>query len=290
MSLPGSRLYQIFYDRQSREALSPDAIPLDNTDGPPDWFEFWPILNFLRNAELDEDTFYGFLSPSFTAKTGFSLADVQAIAARESSRDVLVFSSFWLALFMARNPWLHGEESHPGLLARAQDFFDAIGAGTDLARLTTDSTTAAYSNYIVAKPAYWRKWQEIAERYFAFVEAQGPNGPHQDVTDYRGQRSVAYKVFIQERLCSHVLLTNAFDTFVPEHPFPADRRIAEPERVRAILARMDDLKRRHRATGNPIHLVRIRLLGTAFSRAARGGNLAEWALGGLRRKLGPGSP
>jgi hypothetical protein len=285
MGVPNIRIYQIFYDRQSREALDPEAIPLDNTAGPPDWFEFWPILNFLRHTELEDDTFYGFLSPSFSAKTGFSLAEVKSIVAREQAREVIVFSSYWLAVFMTRNPWVYGERSHPGMLERAQAFFDAIGAETDLARLMTDSKTAAFSNYIVAKPAYWRKWQELAEQYYDFVEAQGPDGPHQDVTTYRGDHSVSYKVFIQERLCSHILLFHDFDTIMPDHPFPLDRTIADPKRVRAVLARMDDRKRRYRDTENPIHLLHIRLLEIAYSRAARGGTFTEWALGGLRRKF-----
>jgi hypothetical protein len=286
MSPPDIRIYQIFYDEASREALDLEAIPLDNTAGPPDWYEFWPILNFLRHNELDDDTFYGFLSPAFSAKTGFSLAEVKSIVEREQSRDVIMFSSHWLAVFMTRNPWVYGEHSHPGMLQLAQTFFNAIGAETDLARLTTDSTTAAFSNYIVAKPAYWRKWRVLAEQYYAFVKAQGPDGPHQEVTTYRGERSVSYKVFIQERLCSHILLSHDFDTVMPDHPFPPDRPIANPERLRAVLAQMDGQKRRYRDTGNPIHLLHIRLLGIAYSRAARGGTFTEWALDGLRRKIG----
>lgn len=285
MTPPKLCIYQIFYDHESQKALDPEAIPLDNTNGPPDWYEFWPILNFLRNNELEEDSFYAFLSPSFSTKTGFSLTEVKSIAARERARDVIVFSSFWIALFLTRNPWLHADQVHPGTLPRAQAFFDAIGADNDLARVTTDSTTAAFSNYLVAKPAYWRAWQEIAEKYYAFVEAQGPSGPHQEATDYRGERSVAYKVFIQERLCSHVLLSNDFDVVMPDHPFLGDPP-ADPERLRILLARIDDLKRRHRATGNPIHLIHIRLLGTACSRAARGGTFVQWVAEGLRRKIG----
>ena len=90
-NLPEARIYQIFYDDQSQAALDPGAIPLDNTAGPSDWYEFWPILTFLRNNDLEEDTFYGFLSPSFSEKTGFSLAEVKSIAAHEQSRDVIVF-------------------------------------------------------------------------------------------------------------------------------------------------------------------------------------------------------
>lgn len=283
MSEPKIQIHQIFYDEPSRKALDPRAIPLDNREGPSHWYEFWAILNFLRNTTLEEDTFYAFLSPSFAEKSGFTIPEVEAIVARERDRDVIVFSSFWIALFLTRNPWLHAERIHPGVLSRAQAFFDAIGEDVDLAGLTTDSTTSGFSNYFVAKPAFWRAWVELAEKYYAYVEAQGPDGPHQDTTDYRGERAVAFKVFIQERLASHVLLANDFDTVMPDHPFrnaPAD-----PERLRAFLKRIDHLKRRYRATGNPLHLVHIRLLETACSRVARGGSFAAWAWEGLRPKI-----
>lgn len=289
MNAPKIHIHQIFYDDPSRAALDPEAIPLDNRSGPSDWYEFWPILNFLRTTKLDDDAFYGFLSPSFSNKTGFSLKEVKSIVAREAHRDVIVFSSYWLALFMTRNPWLHGNKKHPGMLQRAQAFFDAIGADTDLTRVMTDSTTAAYSNYLIAKPKYWRAWQALAEQYHRFVEAQGPDGAHQDVTDYRGERSVTYKVFIQERLCSHVLLSHDFDTVMPDHAFPPSRPVADPARARAILRRMDGLKRRYRQSANPLFLLRLRWLGTAFSRAASGGTFAQWVLDGVRRKVRRGN-
>ena len=283
MSEPTIEIRQIYYNEASRAALDPLAIPLDNREGPPDWYEFWPILTYLRQNTLQEDTFYAFLSPSFSEKTGFTLAEVREIAERERERDVIVFSSFWIALFLTKNPWLHAERIHPGVLPRAQDFFDAIGEKVDLAGLTTDSTTSGFSNYFVAKPAFWRAWAELAEKYHAYVETQGPTGPHQETTDYRGEQSVAFKVFIQERLASHVLLSHDFDTIMPDHPFrnaPAD-----PVRLRRFLKRIDALKRRYRATGNPIHLVHIRMLETACSRVAKGGSFAAWAWAGLRPKI-----
>lgn len=286
MTPPKLYIYQIFYDHESQKALDPEAIPLDNTNGPPDWYEFWPILNFLRNNELEEDSFYAFLSPSFSTKTGFSLTEVKSIAARERARDVIVFSSFWTSLIRVRNPWLQGENKHPGLLRRAQGFFDAIGVRTDLANVWTDSTTAAFSNYLVAKPAYWREWHRLAEQYYAFVESQDPNGSHQEVTDYRGERSVQYKVFIQERLSSHVLLTNNFDVIMPDHPFLGDPP-ADPERLRALLVRIDQQKRRYRESENPADLLRLKWLGIIYDHAKRSGTSAEWAfewfLGKVRR-------
>ena len=36
--------YQIYYSEQTRDALDPGFLPLDNLANPrPDWREYWPI-------------------------------------------------------------------------------------------------------------------------------------------------------------------------------------------------------------------------------------------------------
>ena len=45
-------LRQIFYDENTCRVIESPAIPLDNTTGPRDWFEFWPI-KFLYNHQLN---------------------------------------------------------------------------------------------------------------------------------------------------------------------------------------------------------------------------------------------
>lgn len=58
-------IHQIFYSEETRKSLDAGFIPLDNSNQRPDWCEYWPIRNFLINAPLDSDGFYGFLSPKF---------------------------------------------------------------------------------------------------------------------------------------------------------------------------------------------------------------------------------
>ena len=45
-------IYQIYYSEKTREILDPSFIPLDNTqNNRADWWEYWPIRNFLLNKE-----------------------------------------------------------------------------------------------------------------------------------------------------------------------------------------------------------------------------------------------
>ena len=60
---------------------------LDNSANErPDWYEYWPIRKFLLNETLDENAFYGFLSPKFKLKTNLSAAEVRDFIKDRSPR------------------------------------------------------------------------------------------------------------------------------------------------------------------------------------------------------------
>src|SRR5262245_31529739 len=101
MSVPATHLHLIAYNEATRASIaaaSPGWLTLDNLANPrPDWYEYWPIRQHLLAAEaegrLDEDAFYGFFSPKFTAKTGLDHAAVaRFVADHAGAADVLLFS------------------------------------------------------------------------------------------------------------------------------------------------------------------------------------------------------
>ena len=66
-------IYQILNHYTSRQELDPGFEVLDNSANErPDWYEYWPIRGFLLEQALDENAFYGFLSPKFKLKTSLS--------------------------------------------------------------------------------------------------------------------------------------------------------------------------------------------------------------------------
>ena len=120
----GRFVYQIYYDLKSRESLDPGFIPLDNLSNPrPDWYEFWPIRNFLKHNALQENAWYGFLSPKFGQKSGFdSEAVLGLLEQHHESGDVALFSirPDQLAYFL--NPFEQGDVWYPGIQEASQDF------------------------------------------------------------------------------------------------------------------------------------------------------------------------
>ncbi|QWD90899.1 hypothetical protein [Polynucleobacter sp. MWH-Braz-FAM2G] len=164
-------IHQIFYDDISKNSLDPQLIPLDNTNGPSDWFEFYPIMDFLQKTKLQEDAWYGFLSPKFQQKTGIPAFELINIIYRYATHaNVAIFSPAWDQLAYFKNPFEQGEFAHPGLLEISQQFINEISLNIDLTKLVTYSSTSVFSNFIIAKPEYWNKWLHIAEQFYKFSQ------------------------------------------------------------------------------------------------------------------------
>lgn len=204
-------IHQIYYDEKTKAALDPGFIPLDNTANlRPDWFEFWVILNFLRNNSLEPGHWYGFVSPNFDRKTMMNAEYVtKVVAGLGESVDALVVPTYFDQIALFVNQFEVGETVHKGLIAASEAFLRPLGY--NLARLVSHSSNSAYSNYVIAKPEYWRKWLDLAEKFFVYCEA--PNSPlGSKLTTYQDPHAntTPMKVFIQERLSSVILFFEEF--------------------------------------------------------------------------------
>lgn len=229
---PDVHLYQIAYSEATRAALEPGYQLLDNLDNPrPDWFEYWPIRRHLLDAfarqTLDDQAFYGFFSPKFGTKTSLTHGQVQAFVQQAAQHptqpaDVVLFSpqpdmgAFFLNVFE------QGEAFDPGLIAAYESFLQLIGRPVPLAGLVMDSRQVVFSNYFVARPAFWRQWLQLNEAMFAICE--GPDNALKTAlchaTTYNGPGGAAQrKVFLMERAASLLLATQPQWRSVAHNPF-----------------------------------------------------------------------
>jgi hypothetical protein len=202
-------IYQILPHYAKSEDLDPGFLVLDNSSNERlDWYEYWPIRKFLLGEPLDEEAFYGFLSPRFNQKTNLSAAAVRNIVSRESNTaDVVLFSHSLEKTAYHWNVFEYGEFCHPGLLDVAARFLTRIGQPTDLKELVTHSRNEVYSNYMIAKPRFWKAWLGITEQLIAIAESPtDPLGAElRQPTTYRGHRDVHMKIFVMERLATWIL-------------------------------------------------------------------------------------
>jgi hypothetical protein len=246
-------IYQIFYDEISRVSIAPGFIPLDNSKNPrPDWFEFLPILNFLRNNQLDEDAWYGFLSPKFTSKTGYSSAYVINLLEKYGDiANVALFSPDWDQLSYFLNPWEQGEIWHPGIKSASQSFFKCQGVSIEIDGLVTDTTTSVFCNYIIAKKVFWSEWRALAELFFNYVEEGlfGNSLSNQNADYGSKERQYPIKTFIQERFASLILAKEKYKVIMPDQSISGpifSKLFANDISTRRGLIACDLLKKRYR--------------------------------------------
>ena len=220
-------VYQIRYD--AAQEVDHDLLPLDNTANErPDWFEYWTIRTFLRTQPLDENAFYGFLSPRFKSKTNLSGREVHEFIRRHGdTADVLLFTPSLHLTAYYLNVFKYGDSCHPGLLGLATRLFRRIGRPTNFDTFITHSGNEVYSNYFVARPRFWRAWIEVTEQLFAIAESKDdPLGMElRRPTKYRGAESVEIKVFLIERVATWVLARESQFVVKARDPFIARSRL-----------------------------------------------------------------
>ena len=259
-------IQQIFYDSASQAMLDGGFNPLDNSANPrPDWYEFYPILNYLRQNALEENTWYGFLSPKFGMKTGLTSQIVRdVLTAHDAHADVALFSTAWDQIAFFENQFEQGEFWHPGISRAAQDFFDAINEPIQLNQLVTHSLTSVFSNFVIAKASYWRAWHALAEQLWEYTEAATPNSSIIALTNYATEtKHTPMKVFVQERLAPVVLSKNQFRTITLDISANApiwDRMFAPHPTTRRSLQACDLLKQKYTQTGDRTFLEAFRKL------------------------------
>jgi len=227
--MPQVFIYQILNHYTAPESLDPGFLVLDNSSNErPDWFEYWPIRKFLLNEPLDEESFYGFLSPKFKLKTNLSAAAAHEFVNLETkTTDVILLSQSIHQAAYYLNTFKYGDSLHPGLLSIATQFFKRIGLCTNLELLVTHSRNEVYSNYMIAKPHFWRAWLDITEQLFTIAESPtDPLGTElRKATSYRRRHNVPMKIFIVERIATWILSRNSEFVARVRDPFAARSRI-----------------------------------------------------------------
>lgn len=255
MSAP-IHLYQIAYSAATLATIEPGYMLLDNLVNPrPDWYEYWPIRRFLLQQTLDETAFYGFFSPKFGAKAGMSHEQVMAeVSSAEARADVVLFSPHPNQIAFFLNVFEQGEYFHPGHMAICKDVFQILGQSLPLDGLVMDVQQMVFSNYFVARPAFWREWLKWNEALFALCE--GPPSPLRDrltaATDYEG--GTQHKIFVMERIAPLLLSVQPHWRVHAHNPFTQGWSTESLRRDPSQALTCEALKQAYRRHGFPEYL------------------------------------
>jgi hypothetical protein len=212
-----AHVFQIYYEAAGRDSLDPDFGPLDNSANErPDWYEYWPIRRYLLAHRLEASSRYGFLSPLFLSKTQLSGRQVKDFLAQSGEADVVTFSPHPCHGAVFYNVFEQGNNCFPGFLEVATRFLREVDPGIRLEQVVNDSRNTVYSNYFVARPAFWEAWSAVCDRLFA--HAENPSSPlyeglnramHYAKTDGT-EKPAQMKIFVMERIAPLLLATRRF--------------------------------------------------------------------------------
>src|SRR3981081_4085622 len=126
-------IFQILNHYTAPQDLDPGFGVLDNSANErPDWYEYWPIRKFLLNEALDEDAFYGFLSPKFKLKSSLSSDVVREFVAAAGAAHVVLLTPILHNSAYYLNVFEHGDAEHPGLQNVAKRLFERLELPSDL--------------------------------------------------------------------------------------------------------------------------------------------------------------
>ena len=203
-----AHLYQVAYSETTFENLMPGFQPLDNRANlRPDWFEFDPIRRFWAAAPaVDENAFYGFFSPKFTDKTGHTADTILTrLSSQGEQLDVLLLSPFPNQIAFFTNVFEQGEFFHRGLMGATQRWLAEVGLDPALASLWMDVRQTVFSNYFVARPAFWREWLVLADKLWNVCEGPATTLQVELTANTAYLQQAQLKVFLQERLASLLL-------------------------------------------------------------------------------------
>jgi len=203
----GIQIYQIAFSPETLTQVESGYQVLDNLANPrPDWREYWPIREFLLNTELQDDVFYGFLSPQFQEQTGLSAKQVhEFVAAAADDTDVVTFSPQVDMGAFFPNLFVQNELFDPGFMEASQSFFDETGFSVDLDNLQMDSQQVVINNFFIARREFWQSWLEVYEKLFNICEnTDSPLNQSLTATTSYGD-GIQRKVFLSERIASLLL-------------------------------------------------------------------------------------
>jgi predicted O-linked N-acetylglucosamine transferase (SPINDLY family) len=276
---PVINLFQIAYSPESLAVIQPGFAVLDNMrNEQPSWFEYWPIRRFLLNEALDDNAYYAFFSPLFSAKTGLGAAQVRDFVERnQHAGDVFIFSpqpdmgAFFLNVFE------QAETLDQGMIATYQAIASMTGFQIPIEDLIMDSRQVVFSNYFVAKPAFWRIWLSINEIIYNLAEdPANPVGKELCApTNYRtpslGNEPIQRKVFLQERTASFILSMDSRWKGIRYDAFKTVKSISALARYELESVMSDALKIAYRETRDDKYIATYFELRAKLQEALAGG-------------------
>ena len=217
-------IFQIYYSEDTRDSIEEGFIPLSNMSNErPDWFEYWPIRNYILNNQLNKKYFYGFLSPKFSKKTNLNFNTIikSLNSIQIDNFDVISFSPFYDQISFYKNIFEQTSFTSPDVLPSLNYSAKMLFPNFDVNNYLSSSLDTIFCNYFIATGSFWLEWFNVCEKIFHIAENYSdPNNHFYTTTTTYNKTSPHIKTFIIERIANLLIKNNNFRSTVILSPTP----------------------------------------------------------------------
>lgn len=200
---------QIVYRRDQLSRVDPAFSPYDNVANErPDRHEYHVFLRERGRSTRDSDRCYGFVSWKFGMKTGVSGAEFLEFVGANPGMDVYFINPFHEYALTFRNVWEQGEYFHPGLTKAAEELFERLHLDLPIGSAVHGEGQAAFCNYFVATPRFWRRYLDVVESILTFADDHASDPLAIELrTPVPRHHSATMLTFVLERVLSSMIAT-----------------------------------------------------------------------------------
>ena len=222
-STPGSkassatpRIFQIWYRPEQQPRLDPAFEPYDNREENSALLEFRVLAELSQREDLAKVPLWGAVSWKFGQKTGLTGHELVERIAQTPGYDAYYCNPYPDVEALYHNMWLQGETAHPNFLALCREVFEVAGLPASLLTEIQPAEEFASCNYIVATPAFWKRYVGFVSRVLLAADRKlSPTArsilysPSADPVSAHGNAS--YIPFLVERLFAVFMRTEGRD-------------------------------------------------------------------------------
>lgn len=208
---PQLKLYQIQYDDQtSSKNHVTQSFDVRDT---PEYLkrEIAHMIRFHEHTPMENNCFYGLLSPKFWSKTHIGNPNwLIAQCEQYSDADIIIVNPHLIEAYAFKNVWQNAEFHHPGTIELTQALFNHA----QINYLITDQDSqhpphiTSYCNYWFAKKTFWDAFIPFVKHLDTAINTL-PKQLHAQIfstTDYKSH--ACFYPFIFERLLTTFLDLN----------------------------------------------------------------------------------
>lgn len=217
-------IYQIYYQENQLSSLDPIAIPMNNIGASDGYLCEYPIFKRgVKFARSEGASHYGFLSPKFQQKSGYSVDEFKNIAEqafKQNNADVVFINPKPLIESVFGNTFIQGERWHPGITHLANTILDRIGyKNIKVETFFMTNSIFAFCNYFIANERFWDDYFEFIDAFLFEVEKDPDFNTlmYKTSAKYCSNSNIPYFTFVIERLFSIFLFINQ-NKYVIAHP------------------------------------------------------------------------